>query len=1227
MALSLTALCPILRRSLAAPRPGACFNLLVLAMFASTAYGVNLTATPSTLTLSCTTTGGPGAAATVVIKPITPLVSPNTIVVTLGTLPTGIVAVTTPSNQVLSVANQAAGIVYTVNFSAGCAGAVAGTSSPTFRPTAGGVADVTVTVNRSVTATASALVASPTSMTITCVKAGSVYTRGPAKTIAVTSAATGGTPFTVDTATSPVASWLTVTPTSGGTAGVTGISFTVQAAAGCGAFAASTSNATTIHLLNAPAPDRNIVVTLQVLPPTPLVAAPVSPRLTYVKGSGVAGYVDVAMTSSSSPAPFFTIDTATLPIWLTVDATTGRTPKSVRFSSTTVSDTLPPGTYSASILVKVSGAGDLSVPMALLITNTAPKLTVTEGITRNITWTVGTSDPAPVITAVSSDSPISYVATTGGTLAPAVSASQRSGLAYSFGTQIGVTFDRTVLASAQPGTVLTGTVTLAWGNPASTTVVTFNLTVLSSGATLTGLSPASLPTAAGGQSFSVALSGSGFVASADPALRTRVAIVVGGIMVIDNNISWNVVNASNILLTINVPVTTDPYLPFSPSGTGGSVIIGVCGPTSVPCTTPTGMATLTIGNGPIVQVITSASSFVQVAPGTKPAMAPYDLISIFGTNFCSSNGTGCGSSQILYGAPDAALQYPATLSPDAAGTTARLLSVKFQTTGSSPTLIANARLLFATNNQINLVVPSAVSGNIGSAVDIVVSFGYGTGLTLRSSAVFPVDIVATNPGIFTVGANGQGPAAALSSVDYSLIGTGNEAGMRATASDSGTVLIYGTGLGAPDSTASNATAGSSAWSADCVSIANYLSSFNSQTAGALTTVDGLILQGQVFSAGRLSPCILSSSGNVPTVTIGGVAGTVTYAGWVAGSLAGMYQLNVKLPGSAGGPFTDIDGAAVSAITAPVQLPVVITSNSVLSQLGVALWVAPKLKVAAPTALTGTVGTAWASSANAVVATQGTSPYRYAITSGLLPPGLLLNATSGAISGIPAANTAGAYAVTVTATDSANLPVRDSVTFNLTIAGGLIVGTSGTAPYTRTFGASAATLTTATASGGLFPYTYAITAPVTLPAGMTINVSSGALSATAATPAGTYHVTITATDSTSGTALTGTANFDVVVALNVANTTPTAGTSSQVNSNLTTVSSTGNTGTVTYTLDSASAALGWLTIGSSTGVVATTNAAVAGTRSVTVTATDGTAAPGAASSPTGVGTVTFSITIN
>ena len=1200
-----------------------CLGLFLFTAFSNTGYGLSLVTTPSTVALSCNTASGPGAAVSIVVKPLPALTGVNTIAVTLGTLPAGVIAVTTPTIQTLSISNQAAGITYSINYRPGCVGATATTTAATFRVNAAGVADATVTVNPTVTTAASGLAASPSTLAISCVKNGSVYTPGPARTISVSSAAVGGTPFTVDTVTNPAAAWLTVTPTTGGTAGATALNFTVQAASGCGGFTSGSSTTTTVHLLNAPAPDRNIVVTLQVVPPSPLVVSPTAPKLTYTKGAGTAGYVDVSVTSLSLPAPFYTVDTTTLPIWLTVDATSGRVPKSIRFSSTIVADSLAPGTYSASIGLKVSGSGDLSIPFSLLITTPSPKLSVAEGTTRNISWTVGQPGPTPVITAISSDSTIAYVVTTGGTLGPVVSASQKSGLAYNFGTQIGVTFDPTVLAASQPGDVLTGTVTLSWGSPISTTVVTFSITVQSPGALLTGISPGSLPTAASGRSFTAVLTGTGFIPTTDLTRRTKVGVIVSGVLIVNNNISWTVVNESNIILTFTVPSTPDIYLPFSPTGVGGNVNLGVCNPVNGVCTVPTGTTILTIGNGPIVQVITSSASFIQVNPRTTPSVAPYDLISVFGTNFCTLAGAGCASNQVMYATPDIALMYPTTLSQDAVSATQRVLSVKFQTQGLTPTFIANANLLFATNSQINLLIPSALTARIGTTVDMVVSFGYGTGATFLVSPPFPVSIVATNPGIFTVGSDGQGQGAVLSGIDYSLIGGGNESGLRSTASDSDTVLIYVTGMGAPDSTALNSSTGGSAWSADCITPASYVSSLNSQTGGSLTTADGLIIQGSLLNTGRLSPCILSTSSIVPSVTVGGVAGTVSYAGWVDGSIAGLYQLNVKLPGSTAGPFTDSNGATLSTLTAPVQLPVVVTSNSRVSQAGVVVWVAPKLKVVAPTTLTGTVGTAWLSTNNLVVATQGTSPYRFAVTSGLLPSGLLLNTSTGAISGTPAASTAGTYTLAVTATDSANVPVKDSVKFTITIAGGLV--TTMSTVSAAVFGTANASLTTATAIGGVFPYTYTITAPSTLPDGMTIGASTGVLGISALTPAGTYNVTVRATDSTSGTPLIGTATFSVVVALNVANTTPTSGTNGQINTNLTTVSATGGTGSTTYTLDATSAALTWLTIGSSTGIVSTTNGAVAGTRSITVTATGGSAAPGAASA--GIGTATFNITIN
>jgi hypothetical protein len=336
---------------------------------------------------------------------------------------------------------------------------------------------------------------------------------------------------------------------------------------------------------------------------------------------------------------------------------------------------------------------------------------------------------------------------------------------------------------------------------------------------------------------------------------------------------------------------------------------------------------------------------------------------------------------------------------------------------------------------------------------------------------------------------------------------------------------------------------------------------------------------------------------------------------------------VKLPGtSAGGSntYTTSTGATISTITTPVQLPVVVTANGKSSQPGVVLWVAPRLLVTAPSTLTGTVGVAWSNSGNSVVATEGTAPYRYALTSGLLPAGLSLNPTTGAITGIPAANTAGTYAVTVTATDSANVPVTGTGSFTLTIAGGLYVTSSGTSPFNFVSGAVQASVTTVTAAGGTYPYTYAITAPASIPTGMTVS-NSGVVGVTAQTPAGTYNVTVTATDS-DASPLTGSASFTIVEALKVTNSGSVA---TVANSNAGAITpaltTTGQTGTLTYTLDSTTAALGWVTIDSTTGAVSVTASSVAGTYHVVVTATDGTAAAG--SSAPATGTYAFDMTIS
>ena len=296
--------------------------------------------------------------------------------------------------------------------------------------------------------------------------------------------------------------------------------------------------------------------------------------------------------------------------------------------------------------------------------------------------------------------------------------------------------------------------------------------------------------------------------------------------------------------------------------------------------------------------------------------------------------------------------------------------------------------------------------------------------------------------------------------------------------------------------------------------------------------------------------------------------TPTYTGFVPDSIAGLYQIDFTLPVSTSTfyPNYPLLTNPIVGLTSPVQLPVQVTMNGATTQTGVSLWVAPRLNVAAPTTISGTVGVTWSNSNNSVVATGGTAPYHYAVTSGVLPAGLTINALTGAISGDPAANSNGSYIVTVTATDSAATPVTGSVTFTLTIAADLYLTSTGSAPYSTTFNSANASVTTVAATGGTPAYTYSITSPSPDPAGITIGASSGVLGTTAALPAGTYPVTVHAVDSAS-TPLTGNISFSLVVALAMSNSSLTAQTHGVLGGVLTTVTATGNTGTLGYTLGS------------------------------------------------------------
>ncbi len=170
---------------------------------------------------------------------------------------------------------------------------------------------------------------------------------------------------------------------------------------------------------------------------------------------------------------------------------------------------------------------------------------------------------------------------------------------------------------------------------------------------------------------------------------------------------------------------------------------------------------------------------------------------------------------------------------------------------------------------------------------------------------------------------------------------------------------------------------------------------------------------------------------------------------------------------------------------------------------------------------GTVGMA---SSQTLSTSGGTAPYSYAVTAGSLPAGLTLNAATGIISGTP--TTAGTYAFTVTATDSATPANTGSAAYAMTIAPAPVTfafsPASGTLPAGTVGTASSQALS---ASGGTAPYSYAVTAG-SLPAGLTLNAATGIISGTPTTP-GTYAFTVTATDS-AAPANTGSAAYAMTV---------------------------------------------------------------------------------------------------
>ena len=255
---------------------------------------------------------------------------------------------------------------------------------------------------------------------------------------------------------------------------------------------------------------------------------------------------------------------------------------------------------------------------------------------------------------------------------------------------------------------------------------------------------------------------------------------------------------------------------------------------------------------------------------------------------------------------------------------------------------------------------------------------------------------------------------------------------------------------------------------------------------------------------------------------------------------------------------------------------------------------PTLTLTPATLPGGIAGTAYSQT---LTVSGGIAPYTTTLA-GTLPTGITFDTATRSFSGTPTQS--GTFNLSVTVTDSTGgTAATVTNTYTLTIAaptlslspaaGALPGGTAGVA-YSQAFAAS----------GGIAPYSYALSAGA-LPAGLSLNGSTGALSGTP-TVAGSFSFSVTATDSTTGTAGTVTQSYTLVISAPtiVVNPATLPGGVAALPYNQT-LSATGGTAPYTFAVTAGALPAG-LTLNGTSGAITGTPTALA-SATFTITATD------------------------
>ena len=317
-----------------------------------------------------------------------------------------------------------------------------------------------------------------------------------------------------------------------------------------------------------------------------------------------------------------------------------------------------------------------------------------------------------------------------------------------------------------------------------------------------------------------------------------------------------------------------------------------------------------------------------------------------------------------------------------------------------------------------------------------------------------------------------------------------------------------------------------------------------------------------------------------SATVAATGGTPSYS-WTATGLPNGLSINSSTGVISGTPtatgtstvtVTATDSSSPTHLTASRQFTVTIAAGLVITTASL-----PSRPAGSPYSAT-------------LAATGGTTPYTWSATG--LPTGFSIDPSTGAITGNPANELTATVNVTVTdSTSPSHLSTTKQFTLTITPKLGITTASLPTGPAGSPYSATVA------ATGGTPPYTWTAAG---LPAGLTINATTGVISGTpSAANSGT--VTITATDSTTPTHQTATAQLTLTISPQLSITTTSLPARPAGSAYSATVVATGGTSPYAW---SATGLPAGFSINSSTGVISG-NPTATSSNTVNVTVTDAT----------------------